>query len=89
MELASQRLSRAKHYDFGMRTLKKVLQKCEELKQQSINDPRQNSSESKEMLLCQKAIMRVVTPGLVQQVMGPSSLSFACLRIFSRSIDPK
>lgn len=56
------------HYNFGMRVLKKVLLKCGELKQQSMEDRRQENAHVFEMLQCQRAMLRMVLPGLLPEV---------------------
>ena len=69
LNLASLQLSRQAHYDFGMRTVWKILRKCEELKRLSFEDKRQHGAgEALEMLHCQRALTRIIVPGLVPEV---------------------
>jgi hypothetical protein len=81
LQVAGQRLSRTAHYDFGMRTLKLLIQKCEALKAAASADAASdyasplrlhssNNAGALEMLHCHSALKRIVVPRLLPQVGG-------------------
>eukprot|EP00873_Tetraselmis_striata_P027558 jgi/Tetstr1/447822/TSEL_035152.t1 len=69
LQVASQRLSRSAHYDFGMRTLKLLIQKCKTLKAAADSNAYmlESRAASLEMLYCQRALQRVIIPRLLPQ----------------------